>query len=280
MWFNLDVGADRRFVEQLEDFRRDRSRALASAHVVFWYPHPGLRIVSGFGQVRIDDMQLLVSAMRDELQPGFAPFKSLVELSELDGVDPDGFALLVEFMREHADAFSKVNERSAYVHGSGNPVATAAVAGYAKVAGARFPTSSHETLEEGLAALDLETDMARVVEDLGALKADVRSAFELLTPLEEAIRADLTDASAERIGKALGMSTRTLQRRLGEIDTTLTDELRRVRVRVARERLLAGESITAAAHDVGFTTQKAFREAFKRELGMTPSEWRDANVHS
>jgi AraC-like DNA-binding protein len=76
------------------------------------------------------------------------------------------------------------------------------------------------------------------------------------------------------IAVELGLSGRTLQRRLLERGTTfraLIDEVRRQRT---LELLAAGAAAEGIAEAVGFAEPRSFRRAFRRWLGTTPGAYR------
>ena len=81
--------------------------------------------------------------------------------------------------------------------------------------------------------------------------------------------------SVDRIARALGMSGRTLQRRLGEAGTTYQAVLDEVRRRSAR-RLLANTDLDSAsvAFLLGFEELNSFTRAFHAWEGVTPARWR------
>lgn len=79
----------------------------------------------------------------------------------------------------------------------------------------------------------------------------------------------------EVVGKKLGLSERTLQRRLGERGVSFTEVLGSVR----REAALRGierpnASVQELAFACGFSDIKAFRRAFHRWTGVAPREYR------
>jgi len=79
------------------------------------------------------------------------------------------------------------------------------------------------------------------------------------------------------IAGSLGMSSRTLQRRLSERGVTFGDILDSAR----REAALAaiprpGASVQEVASSSGFLDVKAFRRAFVRWTGKSPSQYRRA----
>lgn len=84
------------------------------------------------------------------------------------------------------------------------------------------------------------------------------------------------DPSLERIADRLGLSARTLQRRLREQSSShneLLDEMRKDRaVKYLRESEIA---VCEVAYLLGFSESSALHRAFKRWTGMTPSEFRN-----
>jgi AraC-like DNA-binding protein len=81
--------------------------------------------------------------------------------------------------------------------------------------------------------------------------------------------------AVEKVAKSLGMSPRTLQRRLGELGTTYQKLLDQVRHRSAR-RLLSKTDLGPAevAFLLGFEEQNSFTRAFHGWEGTTPVRWR------
>ncbi len=80
------------------------------------------------------------------------------------------------------------------------------------------------------------------------------------------------------VAKELGMSERTLQRRITEEGTTFRALLNATRHELVRE-YLRDESveITEAAFLVGYEDPNSFYRAFRTWEGKTPAEWRAAN---
>lgn len=101
--------------------------------------------------------------------------------------------------------------------------------------------------------------------------------------LERALRARLRAALAQgnadpaRMASLLGVSERTLQRRLAECGrnyTTIVDDFRREE----SARLLCDRSVPLieVANRLGYAEQTSFTRAFRRWMGVTPSAWREA----
>lgn len=99
-----------------------------------------------------------------------------------------------------------------------------------------------------------------------ALGADVRAAIIAALP---------DGAPVDAVARALGLSVRTLQRRLGDAATTYRDALDTVRGELAREYLHDGRvAISEVALLLGFADQRSFHRAFERWTGETPGRWR------
>lgn len=80
---------------------------------------------------------------------------------------------------------------------------------------------------------------------------------------------------AREIGRMLGLSERTLQRRLELEGVSYSALVDRVREREARRRVCAPEdSLTSVAFALGFRDLPAFSRAFKRWTGMPPGMFR------
>lgn len=96
------------------------------------------------------------------------------------------------------------------------------------------------------------------------------------------ISASLPDGvfGVEEIAEALGTSSRTLQRRLREEGTSLKELLEELRVELS-VRYLAEPSLGVedVALMLGFSDSRAFRRAFKRWKGSSPTEHRRGARH-
>ena len=116
-------------------------------------------------------------------------------------------------------------------------------------------------LVPGLELAIAQDDQARTLAD------DVRVA------LSETICGDRP--AIAKVARSLGMSPRTLQRRLGELGTTYQDVLDDVRRRLAR-RLLASTNLGMGeiAFLLGFEEVNSFARAFHAWETITPAKWR------
>ncbi|PQO45721.1 hypothetical protein C5Y93_12380 [Blastopirellula marina] len=78
------------------------------------------------------------------------------------------------------------------------------------------------------------------------------------------------------VAKSVSQEPRTLRRRFRRfLGRPIASEIRRARIeRAKRELLQSDRSLDAIAFDVGFETGRQLRDAFRRELGVTPGEFR------
>jgi AraC-like DNA-binding protein len=81
---------------------------------------------------------------------------------------------------------------------------------------------------------------------------------------------------ADEVARALGLSTRTLQRRLTEEGTSFRDVVLSVKMDVAKELLAQPRQLSIAeiAEAVGFASVPAFSRAFSQQTGESPTTFR------
>ncbi len=79
----------------------------------------------------------------------------------------------------------------------------------------------------------------------------------------------------EQVGEQMGMSSRTLTRRLSENGVTFRDLIKQTQEDIARDLLLkTPQTVGEIAFQAGFSEQSAFSRAFKRWTGQSPAEFR------
>jgi AraC-like DNA-binding protein len=87
------------------------------------------------------------------------------------------------------------------------------------------------------------------------------------------------DLALDEIARRVASSRRQLQRAYAEIGvTTFRDLLTRVRMEKAAELLTSrGLTVREVAHRVGYRQPAQFAKAFRRQLGVAPSDYRAEN---
>jgi AraC-like DNA-binding protein len=122
----------------------------------------------------------------------------------------------------------------------------------------------HETL------LQIAKKLGFASDGKSGIEVSVRSRLRNLLPRAQAV--------AERVARSLGMSERTLHRRLSESGTSFQEVLDQFRVEES-ERLLLQRKLdfAAVALALGFSDQAAWNRFFRRLRNMSPKQWQSAN---
>lgn len=257
----------------LDEFLRDPiGSAAATEHATVWMPRPGLRVIALRGRPSEADAAWTVRVMRREIEAN-ERYRSMVDVRDLEHVDPAPFARLTELVSGNRARFAELVVRSAIVHSGG--VGAAIAAGYARLTGDPFPSQLFERPRDALEWLGYRAERDALVDDYAVVLDRAASTAPLVHALRRAMRADRTLRSLEGSARSLGVSSRTLQRALHDAGTSLRHEARAVRIDKAKQLLLDSDrKLLAVAIDVGFRKLDNFTRAFRDATGMTPAAWR------
>ncbi len=132
-------------------------------------------------------------------------------------------------------------------------------------------------LEQSMADSRLHDTLLEIARKLGfsndgksGIEVSVRARLRSLLPRGQAV--------AERVARSLGVSERTLHRRLSESGTSFQDVLDQFRIEESERLLLqGGRELSAIALELGFSDQTAWNRYFRRLRNMSPTAWQDAN---
>jgi AraC-like DNA-binding protein len=140
-----------------------------------------------------------------------------------------------------------------------------------------FITYSTADLETRTVTADLSINkflVERVEEQTRGIEI---SAGKIAIDVEKLIRDALPSGipGLTQLAEQMGLSSRTLTRRLAETGLTFRSLIEKIQQEISRE-LLKNPSITIGeiAYQTGFSEQSAFNRAFKRWTGQTPLEYR------
>jgi AraC-like DNA-binding protein len=220
-----------------------------------------------WGRPARSDFEELTRAWQVELRPEAQPHEQLIDATELQGVEFELLEVIGRALFEHAAEVATKVRRLAVVCNSG--LADALMNGFF---GTGAPSSSQVFTDQRLALEWLGRE--RLVEELAALRAESRGEGPL-AQLRQYLSGALADVSLDAAARSLGVTERTLQRRLKEAGTSFQDEVTVARVRAAEALMLETDrKLSDIAHAVGCASSQHFSDTFRRVRGVSPSEWR------
>ncbi|MFK3972968.1 AraC family transcriptional regulator [Pseudomonas sp. NPDC087358] len=112
------------------------------------------------------------------------------------------------------------------------------------------------------------------------LKSHLESPRDFLASVKSAICAGFdTSPSLSNVAASLACSNKTLQRHLRAAGTSFNEVLCEARYQRAQELLLRQMPVARIAENLGFSEAAAFRRAFQRWSGCTPSQYRSQVRH-
>ena len=261
-------------VATLDEFARDPiGRYVAGETFAHFCAGKGLWGVLLWGRPDADQAVQLGRSLVLELAPPAEPHASLVDARSLRGGDVGAFAALGRYLTKHRTALARQVTHLALVRPPG--LEGAIVAGAYEVLPRPYPVKIFDDVEPALKWLAPKSDAALVAKKLAAVHASASKTPPLLGALRSWLDSHLADPEIDALASAIGMSERTLQRKLGDLGTSFRDEVAAARVRVAQKLLVDGDApLTTIALEVGCGSLQHFSALFRRIAGETPSAWR------
>ena len=196
----------------------------------------------------------------------------LVDVRDLDVPSPSVFAALQSYLMVHREVADAAVSRFALIRGPG--MVGALVIGFWQLLPMRFPL---EVFTDPVAAFDWMDlrDELPVLEEVERLQAEALGGTQIVSDLRASLEVHLAGATLGTVARRLGLSTRSLQRRLREAGTSFQRELGSARVRAA-QRMLADThaSVADVAWHVGYSSVHQFASAFRKQTGASPRQWR------
>jgi AraC-like DNA-binding protein len=264
-----------RAADGIEDYLGDPiGRYLAGENFLHW---SATRELCGFilwGKPGEAQIQRLTQVLDVELAPA-QPHMSLVDARRVEAPDANGLTVLVKYMLPRIGGFAQTVKRQALLRPDG--LTGAVVSGFYGLVSPGYPTRAFAEPEEALTWLGQPTPEARaLLSELDALVTETMGQSPLIAQLHRVLRSRLAEeAHLAEVAKDMGMSERTLQRRLREAGTSFQAELNTVQVRTAQALLLESDAkLTAVAVEVGCASLQHFSGLFRKLTGESPSAWR------
>ena len=244
----------------------------------FSSPEPLLGMVL-WGRPNAADARKLVASLVSVLHQNAQPHVFLLDARRVDSIDPGAFTAFNTYVQEYFEPLQRSVQRLAMVRPDGMP--GAAISGFFDVLPRRpYPVAALTDVSDAFRWLGeviptlLEHTQKWVAALDGAFGSDLSGA-PTLSALHGLLDTERTH-SIEQVAKALGLSPRTLQRRLTDAGTSFRQELQIARLRWAQKLLVDTDlPIKHIALDAGCSSVQHFGVLFRRLTGETPMAWRE-----
>jgi len=194
----------------------------------------------------------------------------LVDISLCSAVNPTTFSRAVSYLSSRRARHAAGIEQLAVVLPQG--VAGAVIVGLTVIVQPEFALRLFSDVTSALAWLQCE-DPEALAEELASLHR-LAADKSLLAGLHRLFMETEFSVSLSQAARRLGMSQRTLQRRLSAARTTFHAELSNAKLAMAKTLLsLGGRSITTIALELGFASVQHFSARFSAVHGESPRSW-------
>lgn len=203
----------------------------------------------------------------------FAGHASVIDLRALEGVDFLAFDNLLAYLKQRRDAWSPNVSRQIVLHGGGFAHSTV-------VGMFQFLSPSHKVhfSQDARDAFQL-AGVPDVFTEIEALRGDLLGTPEIVRRIRVALEALPARTRVTEIAKRIGISERSLQRRLTEAGTSLRDERQRHVVRLSERLLIETQlDLEAIAAHVGLSSASQLVKVFRKLRDTTPGALREKHV--
>ncbi len=197
-------------------------------------------------------------------------FDIVLDTRGVGHVDPSGLKLLFQWlMKNRRDLAARIRLQASVIREG--PIGFL-LTGLLPVAGRTHPYRIFtEPIEAFRAVVGERGDV--LCAEVEAIAEGIRGVARELRATREMLQVRL-DASLNEVGRALGMSSRSLQRVLTRHGTSFHREVMAARFERAQELLRSGEhKIDDVGARVGIS-DRALTLLFREKTGLTPAEWR------
>ena len=243
---------------------------------LIWCTDPELCGMVVWGQPSVTDLARVIEVFDHAEDSGIAvPCDFVLDIRRLDRVGVDLFEDLVRQVGGRIGHIARRVRRQAIVLRPSD-LASAVVSGFYAMVGAELRWQINDEPIAALAWLEVQ-DAGGIAEEIERLVVERLAGSAELDRLRAWLRDRGLRASLAAAASALGVSTRSLQRRLGEAGSSFRTEVEQARLAVAQQRLLdSDDKVAVIAAEVGTSSESNFIAFFRRLTGVTPAAWRAA----
>ncbi len=258
----------------LEDYVRDPvGRYVAGRSYLVWVASPALAGASYFG--RLDEREAPDILRVTTMPEGWAAatgYDVMIDCGRLEAMDTQTFASLLRYLYEVTPVTTRLR-RVSIVRPPGLTGAVIAGVFHDNVQ-PRFRSALFADRAEAFAWLG-HPATSELRARIDAVTETVAGAPQPLGTLREHLARRPAAATMAGAARTLGISERSLSRRLKELGTSFRAESQRARLRAAESLLIDTElKLDAVATRVGFASRAHFSDFFHKATGETPSDFR------
>lgn len=257
----------------LEEYRvRPVGTYLRGPTFIVWWLNPGLNGISFWGRPEAAHIATVIAAIESEFGPGLGRHASIIDARFMDGVDPGAFNRLSRYVAEHREPLSRLYSGQAVLRPSG--LVGAVVAGFHAVLDTIYPVRVFASVGPALDWLGVRDD-AEVLDELDEIRTREVAASPVVAALREHLGQRPGAVTVDSVARALGLSSRELQRQLRAANTRFKSEQRAAQIRLAKTLLLETDhDLKHIAVEVGCSSGQHFSVLFRDSVGAPPSVWR------
>jgi AraC-like DNA-binding protein len=240
-----------------------------------FYATPHLSGVVIWGMVVASEVARAMTIPPAMHRCGTPPRVGLIDARRVEKVEPDAFQVAARYVIEHQATIASLIERVAILHAPG--LMSSVADGFFSMVGPQYEVRTFTDSAEAVQWLAVP-DASGVLGEVDRICASVEEGAlrrELGMLLSRALHEPEPPRGVAAYAKALGLSVRSLQRRLGEAGTSFRQELALARVARAQELLSTTKlSIAEVGFQVGCSSEQQFSHLFRRITGESPARWR------
>ncbi|HXU74024.1 MAG TPA: helix-turn-helix transcriptional regulator [Polyangia bacterium] len=242
-----------------------------------FYATPHLSGISVWGDVVASEVDAAMVIPPDIHRFGKSPRAGLIDARRVEEVEPEAFQVAARYVMQHQDTIASLLSRVAILHRPG--LMSSVAAGFFSMADPAYLVRSFTESDEAFRWLEIP-DGEAVLAEVDRIRARVDEASfhrELRALVARALQDPEPTSTLTLVAcaKTLGLSSRSLQRRLGERGSSFRRELAAARVARAQELLATTTlSVGEVAFQVGCASEQHFSRLFRRLTAESPARWR------
>ena len=246
-------------------------RYIHGSTYLVWHKSVRLRGLTFWGRPEPEHIASVIRSI--DLDVDGEPPASLVDARRVTSIVPAAFDLLADYLRSHHDKLRHRVSAQALLRADGLIGVT--VEGFYRIIGHPYPVEVFTDPYRALAWLgaaehpNVIREVDGLIDEAGDAQSTVRAIRALLAK-NPGKRLSLAEVAA-----SLSMSSRSLQRRLRDANSSFLAERNDAQVDFAKYLMTdTNYDIKRVAFEAGFSSPSTFTALFRKVVGQSPTTWR------